>query len=625
VNSADIKLIPDEERSDLLRCLQAAPAVADRSINFLVRCLDHSKDSSRVYARRHRIKTEEGIEDKVHRKRNIDLIPDYKWSKITDVVGIRFITLYRNDIFQVTETILMALCGVFEGIQPQDFNRVNLKEFRLFVSNTHPKSDILINKIDGLVKRIRKKNDAWKYLGPEEGERYSSVHFVTSLDRGDGGLKIPIEIQVRSVFEDAWGEVDHTVLYEPKREGRTQELEVQHAQRQSSAFKKMMDAASDFADAMRSLVKQDSMPVTNVRPSIESAKYVEQCCKKMGLDRLAQERLLSIIGAREALDTALIADDISAKKSDYIKYANELNSFARDHGNTVNSKYRHSDNSDVRQIRYISAVEEAICRILSDDSEQLQLAVDLLEKESNEFSEFPVLWLRLGEACGKILELREWGPNSEDVLKRGRHAFEQAIKSVENLPNLNKAVRPFAATDTHEAYVRDSAGRLQAYLIWRAEKRRRGNSPPDAGTARAAIEAYSLSKKDFGRVLETDARLRLANGIVFYAAEAVEVAQAIGESVGQLPSGSEVEPFLNILENALAHKAQYERIQVLDTIAYGRSVFFGSAAAKDAAADLLNTHCGLLLDQIGGPPGYFREQVALSVQRALRIVGVPVD
>src|SRR4051794_9528942 len=107
----DEPILTPEERADALRMIWRARDTADNALTYLVRCLDEAKVSGKVYARRHRIKTEEGIEEKVQRKQREKKIP-YKWTDITDIVGIRLITLYRDDIADVTEIVLKALLGL---------------------------------------------------------------------------------------------------------------------------------------------------------------------------------------------------------------------------------------------------------------------------------------------------------------------------------------------------------------------------------------------------------------------------------------------------------------------------------------------------------------------------------
>ena len=40
---------------------------------------------------------------------------------------------------------------------------------------------------------------------------YRSIHYV--IKKETSGFEIPVEIQVRTIFEDAWGEIDHTIRY----------------------------------------------------------------------------------------------------------------------------------------------------------------------------------------------------------------------------------------------------------------------------------------------------------------------------------------------------------------------------------------------------------------------------
>lgn len=98
--------------------------------------------------------------------------------KITDLMGIRLLTLFKEDWLGIHEKIM----DTYENVlwEPP------------FVYLREGDDDSLYQ---GKVE-IRKK------------ESYRSVHYVIRSDTGLG-----IEIQVRTLYEEAWGEIDHRLRY----------------------------------------------------------------------------------------------------------------------------------------------------------------------------------------------------------------------------------------------------------------------------------------------------------------------------------------------------------------------------------------------------------------------------
>jgi ppGpp synthetase/RelA/SpoT-type nucleotidyltranferase len=385
-------LLSAEEGADALRTINASAKVADIALTHLLGCLDACKVSARVYARRHRIKSEDDIIDKVRRKRKIPGKEDYLWTDITDVVGLRFITLYRDDIAPVTECVFSALLCEIEEVQPSPFARELLEEFRLYMANTKPDNDPLAVRLKDFASRHHKKSDKWKYTGPEVGERYSSVHFVTRISTKNGP-KIPVEIQIRSVFEDAWGEIDHALLYEPRRLDAPMDWTFLQVERQSNALKKMMDAAADFADAIRSLRAPEARGET-IKPTLDTSHYVEQVCKAIKVPASLRKFLMELVSRRENLDALFARGESGAARADYTRLANAFADFLTAKVEASEFLSGSPKGSPRRELIYLARMEEAVCRILSYDEHQVPVAIARLTDIVREFPNHPVAWFR---------------------------------------------------------------------------------------------------------------------------------------------------------------------------------------------------------------------------------------
>ena len=122
-----------------------------------------------------RVKTVESLEGKVKRKNYSNL------AEITDLCGIRIITYFSDDVDKIAELIS--------------------QEFEVDVENTIDK---------------RKSEDPTKF-------GYVSLHYVVGLKEGTtpstlyGRFKnIKLEIQIRTVMQHAWAEIEHDLGYKSK-------------------------------------------------------------------------------------------------------------------------------------------------------------------------------------------------------------------------------------------------------------------------------------------------------------------------------------------------------------------------------------------------------------------------
>lgn len=142
----------------------------------------------KVHLIRYRIKDADHVIEKIIRKRieeperKIDL-SNYK-TEITDVIGIRAIHLYKNDWEKIDEFIK---------------GKWNLKECP---TANHRKGDS-----DEQLNEYKSKGCKLK----EHKFGYRSVHYIlqTNPDKNEYFA----EIQVRTIFEEGWSEIDHNIRY----------------------------------------------------------------------------------------------------------------------------------------------------------------------------------------------------------------------------------------------------------------------------------------------------------------------------------------------------------------------------------------------------------------------------
>ena len=145
-----------------------------------------------VHSVRWRVKDPEHVLEKIIRKKSdpdtaekyADL-DEYNYYKIiTDLIGVRALHLFKQDCLEIHSQIINRWVfseEVISYIREGDLNELTeALEERLIKSKIHPAG-------------------------------YRSIHYV--LKSQPGLREIFVEVQVRTVFEEAWSEIDHSVRY----------------------------------------------------------------------------------------------------------------------------------------------------------------------------------------------------------------------------------------------------------------------------------------------------------------------------------------------------------------------------------------------------------------------------
>ena len=141
-----------------------------------------------VHSVRYRIKDPEHLIEKIIRKKidndisNVN-IENYKES-ITDLIGLRALHLFKEDWEKIHDSIL----GTWSLKQPATAN--------------YRKGDA-----ENLIEVFRNKNCEVN----EHKFGYRSIHYL--IETKPAKIKFYVEIQVRTIFEEAWSEIDHTIRY----------------------------------------------------------------------------------------------------------------------------------------------------------------------------------------------------------------------------------------------------------------------------------------------------------------------------------------------------------------------------------------------------------------------------
>lgn len=163
-------------------------------------------DNVNIHSVRTRIKNPEHLIAKIIRKKQDNQKKYKKLDKtnyekfITDLIGIRCLVLFKEDWEQFHNYILSKFENNVEHYVKDSLLDFDYDEKHHYIAE-QPKAHI----------RNGDARDIFdKLLPPDsvlDGKVYRSVHYIIKY-RG-----VYLEIQVRTLFEEGWGEVDHAIVY----------------------------------------------------------------------------------------------------------------------------------------------------------------------------------------------------------------------------------------------------------------------------------------------------------------------------------------------------------------------------------------------------------------------------
>lgn len=228
----------DEKLADeLVKCYLESKELVERFLRQILSNIDGSTELAPViHSVRSRLKDPGHLRGKILRKcaearkenREIDLSRDNFFLKVNDLAGIRILHLYTDQI-RLIDKILKE---IFE--------------------------EHYINLLEGPTARtwdIEYRNKFQELgIATEDNERmYTSVHYIV---QSNSRRKMTCEIQVRTLMEEVWGEVDHTINYPLPTESLPCREQIRALARVTSSATRLVDSifasAQDFEGASKS-------------------------------------------------------------------------------------------------------------------------------------------------------------------------------------------------------------------------------------------------------------------------------------------------------------------------------------------------------------------------------------
>lgn len=149
-------------------------------------CQDNAVEvKKKIYLSKYRVKNPESIYLKSKRKGR-------SLNDINDFGGLRLLCMFEQDIPEIHDYFIRLIAG---------------NEFNLIRCSVYNWDDKLVDLIK-LV--IDEKFDTYEFENQEKKSGYKSVHYIVKRN----GISSPcIEVQLRTLVQDVWGELEHSISY----------------------------------------------------------------------------------------------------------------------------------------------------------------------------------------------------------------------------------------------------------------------------------------------------------------------------------------------------------------------------------------------------------------------------
>jgi ppGpp synthetase/RelA/SpoT-type nucleotidyltranferase len=510
----------------------------------MIAALQQSGIFKHCYAHKSRVKPESKLLEKTERKRKEK--PHYRLQDITDVIGIRFVTLLRSEMPLVFEAMI-DIVDHTSPLNPNPFLKKRIDE--IIVYYTNPNDQILIE----LKKIVKRKKIRKKLVTRLSKESYSSIHLVTRLNKvveklseGDKDYYIPVEVQIRTVFEDAWGEIDHKYGY-VIRTGKEAGTPVSNAKSVLSHLKVMKqfsDACAEYADVIHhEATKGDGDVADKARiVSVAADQEIIDTFKELRVD---SHYVASYVEAREFRIKAQNEEDVQRGRglSLLLQAAEKFREIAKNY----NADEIVADNRKDYLFFYYTKMNEALCLLSTNQVDCAKIAQDIYESLEQKYDDFPLVKMRLAQTYGKL-------GNGDEAISKFQEA-KDLFSDFERKGCKFSDVLPKADYDHMKVHL----SKLYGYYLWKKANRIEQVNDEKLGLLKSAYELTRTASE-----YKTE-HVNLDNNLLYYSMEIKKLVTGTKFERNYKQITDEFEKHLKALEGECPVE-QCKDIFVLDTL-----------------------------------------------------------
>lgn len=176
----------------------------------------NSKDLPIIHSLKSRFKDREHLKDKIGRKLadGVEVNKENLLESINDLIGVRVLHIYHDQFVLIHEEIMDKIGGDWLLVEPP------------IAYTWDPESETAYSKL-GIKTKLK---DSY----------YTSVHYVVKPNNKNS---VSCEIQVRTLFEEIWGEIDHSINYPHPTENV-------HCKEQLKVLSRLVSTGTRLADSI---------------------------------------------------------------------------------------------------------------------------------------------------------------------------------------------------------------------------------------------------------------------------------------------------------------------------------------------------------------------------------------
>jgi ppGpp synthetase/RelA/SpoT-type nucleotidyltranferase len=418
-----------------------------------------------VYKFYDRLKGQKHIQNKVLRMRDEAAAlarrgsPSKSWraEDVTDAWGCRFVTLFQSEMLDVMSGIFRLIEGWNRSDQGKYLVRIEVINVYTNRPDNDPlsiagKSVELVQDWDASPFLWRdgaaKLRDKIRYSVDSRDTGYSSVHFVLQAHlqgelRGESAADaVKFEIQIRDIFEEAWGQISHKLSYREKDQFdengmRAPDTVDMIARSQLNALKSVTDGCGQQAEQIRRIYAdmRGRFSVVGFGTGYRSITPLKKICdwivnkipaEQADLSGLVTTAYALVQDARDAADKSF---DNRVARSNYLAAAGRFQEAVARAGHLLTIELHHD-----KTIEWYLKIEWANALILSlparlkdaDDSEErnYRRALELYRELEAKPAGDPVMLLRRAQAERKAIR-------SEDEAIATIRRLERCLKRLD--------------------------------------------------------------------------------------------------------------------------------------------------------------------------------------------------
>lgn len=543
----------DNLRERLLGALHSGtPAVADLA-----------------YAVKARVKEDYKVVDKIRDRRrggpDQPAKPGYGVSDVTDIVGLRIVTLYRLDALEIIRALLETIEADRSASAP--FVAGSVSEVKIY--STNPTGDV--QKLPARLEELFHSHGLASATSiAEKPSNYSSIHILLR-GRGkyrDGYREVPVEIQVRTALEDVWGQIEHSLKYKRRAmrsTGASSNVDARLATTLShlGALKTMIDGIAQYGDQIK-------LQIDELEPDLRysSSRSAEEPNARLAAQRDIAAEVVSEVAAAFAEAKPGLTDQsltVSARLRSLRSALSQLEAVADQEPTlTLRPKSR-------KELVYVVTMHRALIHfqlgnLLEHGEGQLNRALELYGEVEVEFPARLVVAYRRARALDSL-------GRRDEAIDRLRHVLDRLGARGEPTPK--------------DHWIRSAVPRNLGVLLWEAANARTQGADGAAGgpamdLLREAIEVTWTAQR--AEVTEdplapsgSSEKARATNNLLYYLIEYVE---AGGDSRDGM-DGAAIRSALD--ELGIGDLGSIRSLSVADTVrrAYGH---LGDRVLEQAAA-----------------------------------------